>query len=78
MAVLEAGHAVAASAVGLRIVRVWINDNGYGRAHTEGETQRREQIAILMAGQEATAMLSVKAPTHMAGRDREAVFNCIS
>ena len=80
VAIHEAGHAVAAWALGLRIERLWIDDNGYGGTDTTGESQLPlvDQIAIFRAGQEATIMLGVRAPTHMAQRDRACVGGLIS
>jgi hypothetical protein len=37
-----------------------------------------DQIAIRRAGQEATTMLCIEAPSHLASRDREAVAGLIN
>jgi hypothetical protein len=80
VAVHEAGHAVAAWALGVRVVRLWIDDNGCGGADTAGESQLSlvDQIAICRAGQEATIILRTEAPPHMAQRDRACVLALIS
>jgi peptidase M50B-like protein len=80
VAVHEAGHAVAAWALGLRIARLWIDDSGNGGTETTAEDHLPivDQIAIHRAGQQATIMLAVEAPTHLAGRDRERVVALIN
>jgi hypothetical protein len=79
-AVHEAGHAVAAWALGLQVEQLCIDDIGNGDTETTGEDHLpiADQVAIHRAGQQATIMLAVEAPTHMAGRDRERVTGLLN
>src|SRR5690349_16760901 len=81
IAVHEAGHAVVAWALGLIVGRLWIDDNGRSGGMSPvdaGQLSIIDQIAIWMAGQQATDILRIEAPTFIAGKDREEVIKLTS
>jgi hypothetical protein len=74
LAVHEAGHAVVGSALGLRILRLWINDID-GGTDTEGELRHLvDKITVCGAGEVATKLLGTPTPSSLASGDHECML----
>jgi hypothetical protein len=69
---------VVGSALGSKVERLCIdNDDGRTLMSQPHHLPLTDQIAIWMAGQEATRILAIDAPTRLADRDREAILKLI-
>jgi peptidase M50B-like protein len=74
LAAHEAGHAVAAWALGRRVERVWIDSGGGTEVRNTKALPLIDQVAIGRAGAYATELLGIPAPPWMARKDREKVL----
>ena len=70
----EAGHAVVGLALGLDIVEVWIDDNGYGQTRLSADPpELLDRLTLAAAGGIANRAFDIEAPTDMleAGRSED-------
>jgi ATP-dependent Zn protease len=75
----EAGHAVVGLALGLDIVEVWIDDNGYGQTRFSADSpELLDHLTLAAAGGMANRAFDIEAPTDMLANDHTKITSLLA